>query len=168
MWQSKKRQPICLRFSMLVKLICVGKIKDDYLKEGINKYLKRIKPYANLSVFEVREGPTHDNAKNIVAEGKEILALIKENDYVVSLCISGVNLASPELASYVKHHYTYSSSPLTFVIGGAYGLSDDVIKRTDFKLSLGKNTYPYQLARLIFIEQLYRAFTIIKGQNYHQ
>ena len=152
---------------MEVKLICVGKIKEKYLTDGINEYLKRLNPYLKINLVEVKETNTLDLGKNIREEGLAILNNIG-NDFVVTLEINGKNLDSVALSEYIFNHYTYQEKTLTFVIGGSDGLSEEVRSRSNFKLSFGKMTFPHQLMRLMLVEQIYRAVMINNNHKYHK
>lgn len=152
----------------MIKIVCVGKIKEKYLQDGINEYLKRCSPFGKTIILEAKEVTTLDDDKNKKEEGKDILSLIKDDEFVISLEINGKELSSIELANLINEKFTYGDSNITFVIGGSTGLSDDVIKRANYHLSFGKNTYPHQLMRLILMEQIYRSFMIINNHKYHK
>ena len=152
----------------MIKIVCVGKIKEDYLVKGIEEYLKRCSPFSKISIIEAKEVNTLDEDKNKKEEGKEILSYIKDDEYVISLEIEGKMLTSVELANLINEKFTYGYSNITFVIGGSIGLSSDVIARANYHLSFGKNTYPHQLMRLILMEQIYRSFMIINNHKYHK
>ena len=151
-----------------INLIVVGKIKEKYLQDGIDEYLKRIKPFCNLKLIEVKESNFFETDKNLSSEASLILNYIKKDDYVVTLEIEGKMLTSVELAQKIESHYSYSPKTLTFIIGSIDGLSDEVKKRSDYKLSFSKMTFPHQLMRMIFLEQIYRALTIINNRKYHK
>ncbi len=151
-----------------INLIVVGKIKEKYLQDGIDEYLKRIKPFCNLKLIEVKESNFFETDKNLSSEASLILNYIKKDDYVVTLEIEGKMLTSVELAQKIESHYSYSPKTLTFIIGSSDGLSDEVKKRSDYKLSFSKMTFPHQLMRMIFLEQIYRALTIINNRKYHK
>ena len=152
---------------MNINLIVVGKIKEDYLESAISEYQKRIKPYCNLKIIEIKEINTIDTNKNLNMEADLILDNIKD-DYVVTLEIEGKELTSVELSQMIEKHYSYSDKVITFVIGSSCGLSNKVKNRSDYKLSFSKMTFPHQLMRVIFLEQLYRALTIINNIKYHK
>lgn len=152
---------------MEIKLICVGKIKEKYLVDGINEYIKRLNPYCKVNIIEIKEVNTNDINKNIDDEGQAILSNIN-NDYVVSLAINGNNLDSIAFSEFIYNHHVYHAKTLTFVVGGSNGLSDAVLKRSDYFLSFGKMTFPHQLMRLMFLEQLYRAVMIHHNHKYHK
>lgn len=153
---------------MDINLIVIGKIKEKYLVDAINEYTKRIKPFANLNIIELKEINSNDSNKNLILEGQDVLQNIRKEDFVITLEIGGKMLSSEELASYIQNHYTYSNKRLTFVIGSSCGLSDEVKMRSDYKLSFSKMTFPHQLMRVIFLEQLYRSFMIINNHKYHK
>ena len=152
---------------MDINLIVIGKIKEDYLVNAIKEYEKRIKPFCNLKVIELKEFNTGDIDKDLGNEALLILDNIKD-DYVVTLEIEGRELSSVEFSQMIEKHYSYSSKPITFVIGSSFGLSTIVKDRSDFKLSFSKMTFPHQLMRVIFLEQLYRALSIINNMKYHK
>lgn len=151
-----------------IKVICVGKIKEHYLADGIQEYKKRLNAFCNVQEIEVKEVNTDDTEKNIELEGENILNAIKPSDYVIALAILGKQLDSIEISKMIEEHYIYSTSVITFVIGGSNGLSDKVLARSNYKLSFGKVTYPHQLMRLILFEQIYRAMMIMNNHKYHK
>ena len=151
-----------------LELICVGKIKEKYLDDAICEYNKRIKPYCNLKITEIKEINTLDMNKNLIEEGKNILSYINDNDYVITLEIEGKMLDSVAYAKLIENHYTYDNRKIVFVIGSSDGLSNDVKERSNYKLSFSKMTFPHQLMRVIFLEQTYRAFAIINNIKYHK
>ena len=153
---------------MDVKLIVVGKIKESYLSEAIKEYVKRIKPLASLNIIEVKECTYNDMTKNLKEEAKLILSNINDNDFVVTLEIEGKELTSVELSEYISKHYLYNNKILTFIIGSSDGMDESVKKRSNYKLSFSKMTFPHQLMRVIFLEQLYRALSIINNMKYHK
>ena len=153
---------------MDINVIVVGKIKENYLRVGSEEYKKRIKPFCNLQIIEIKEITTADSCKNLKEEAKAILNNIKKEDYVITLEILGNSLDSVELAKFIQNHYLYSSRVLTFVIGSSDGLDEEVKKRSDYQLSFSKLTFPHQLMRMLFLEQIYRSLTIINNQKYHK
>lgn len=152
----------------MIKLICVGKIKERYLQDGISEYVKRLKPYCDLEIIEIKESTKNEKEKNILEEEKLILQKIKQSDYVVVLEINGVNLSSEDFARKVDELYSYHPGDIVFVIGGSDGLGQEINNRSNYRLSFGKNTYPHQLMRLIFVEQIYRCFMINHNTKYHK
>ena len=153
---------------MNINIVCVGKIKEDYLRNGIEEYKKRCLPFAKINIIEVKETNTLDEEKNKVEEGKEILSRIKDDEYVITLEINGKNISSVELASLIDDKVTYGASTITFIIGGSLGLASEVIERANYHLSFGKMTYPHQLMRLVLMEQIYRCFMINNNHKYHK
>lgn len=144
----------------MIKLICVGKIKERYLTEGIEDYFRRINKYHKLEIIEV------DDSVPDIEEGK-IIKYIDNRDYVITLEIDGNNLSSVELAEKIDKTFI-SNSNIIFIIGGSYGLSDNIKKRSNYKLSFSRMTFPHGLFRMIFLEQLYRSFKILNNETYHK
>lgn len=159
---------------MLIKIISVGKLKEKYLKQGIEEYSKRLSRYTKFEMIEVKDEPTKENASEtedeIVkdVEGRRILNKIKPDDYVYLLAINGQMLTSPELAKSMQSQMTQGKSTLVFVIGGSLGTSEAVNKRANKAISFGKMTLPHQLMRLVLTEQIYRAFRIQNNEPYHK
>lgn len=153
---------------MNIKILCIGKIKEKFYSDAIEEYKKRIKGFCNLSIVELKEINTDDVNKNIIQEGIEIQNAIKENDFVITLEILGKNIDSIALADLINNHFTYNSNDIVFVIGGSNGLSEDVLKRSNYRLSFGKMTFPHQLMRVILLEQVYRSMMIINNHKYHK
>lgn len=159
---------------MNITVIGVGKIKEKYLKLGIDEFSKRLSKYCKLDIVELddEKAPEKLSEKEMIMvkdkEGKRILSKIKDNSYVIALAIDGKNLSSEELADKISNLAVRGNSSITFVIGGSLGLSDEVMKRADYKLSFSKMTFPHQLMRLILLEQVYRAFRINNNEPYHK
>ncbi len=159
---------------MNIAIISVGKLKEKYLKMGIEEYTKRLGSYAKIDLIEVADEKAPENLSDadmeIVKkkEGERILAKIGADTYVIALAIEGKMKSSEQLADDLQSLMTYGRSKVAFVIGGSLGLHDDVMKRSDEKLSFSKMTLPHQLMKLVLIEQVYRAFRIIKGEPYHK
>lgn len=159
---------------MNINIVCVGKIKEKYLKLGIDEFKKRLSKYCKLDVIELddEKAPENLSDKEMLMikdkEGKKILSKVKANSYVIALAIDGKNLSSEELADTMSKLAVRGSSHITFIIGGSLGLSDDVLSRADYKLSFSKMTFPHQLMRLILLEQVYRAYRINNGEPYHK
>lgn len=157
-----------------INLIVLGKIKENYFKDAINEYKKMLKSYADLSIFEIMDEPCPENlsekdierVKNI--EGEKILSKIKDGAYVIALEIGGKSLDSVAFSHKINDLMIDYHSNITFVIGGSLGLSDEVLKRADYKLSFSKMTFPHKLMRVILMEQIYRAFRIINNHPYHK
>lgn len=156
---------------MNIKIIALGKIKEKFLKEGIDEFLKRLTPYASLEIVELIPIEIKDEnltAKILEQEGEKILAQIKSNSYVITLEIGGVNFSSEDFAKKLEEIGNQGIGELVFVIGSSCGIAKSVSKRADLKLSLSKMTFLHQFARLLLIEQIYRAFKIQKGETYHK
>jgi 23S rRNA (pseudouridine1915-N3)-methyltransferase len=159
---------------MKVTLICVGKLKEKYLTQGVEEYTKRLSRYCNLEIIELADEKTPDHASDTMEdmikqkEGDRILKVLKEDSYCIALAIEGIMLSSEELAGKIDALGVSGISHISFIIGGSLGLSDEVLKRADFKLSFSKMTFPHQLMRMILLEQIYRAYRIIKKEPYHK
>ena len=144
----------------MIKIICIGKLKEQYLKEGINDYQKRINKYHKLEIIELLDS-------NIDKEKELILKNISPKDYIITLDIEGTNISSKELAN--KLDKTFITNPnITFIIGGSDGLHQDIKKLSNYSLSFSKLTFPHGLFRLILLEQLYRSFKILNNESYHK
>lgn len=160
---------------MHIKIIGVGKIKEKFYTSAINEYLKRLTPYNKVSVIEVSDEPAGENLSEKELEqvkekeGERILKKIKDEDYVISLEILGKQMSSEAFADFIKDEMAKGfGRDMVFVIGGSNGLSKEVSKRSNYKLSFSKMTFPHQLMRLVLIEQIYRAFRIINNHPYHK
>lgn len=157
-----------------ITIITVGKIKDKYLKMGIDEFDKRLKPYAKLNLVEVADEKapeTLSGAEMEAVKRKEadrILAKIAADAHVIALAIEGKQQTSEELSANMESLMTYGKSKVCFVIGGSLGLHESVYKRSNALLSFSKMTFPHQLMKLILLEQIYRAFRIMKGEPYHK
>lgn len=159
---------------MDIKIISVGKLKEKYLKQGIEEYLKRLKPYAKVKIEEVPDEHAPENlseadkedVKN--KEGAKILNKLSTDTFVITLEIEGKMITSEAFAKKLDELATYGKSKIAFVIGGSLGLSDEVKSRSDFAISFSKMTYPHQLMRLVLLEQVYRGFKINRGEPYHK
>ena len=159
---------------MNITIVSVGKLKEKYLKMGIDEYVKRLGSYAKMELIEVpdEKAPEQlsDAEMEIVKkkEGERILAKLSPDTNVIALAINGKMKTSEEMAADIESLMTYGKSKIAFVIGGSLGLHDDVLKRADEKQSFGKMTLPHQLMKLVLIEQIYRSFRIMKGEPYHK
>lgn len=152
----------------MIRIICVGKIKENYISKGIDEYLKRLNGYQKIEIVELKEGNNIDITKTIKTEGEDILSKINSDDFVITLEIEGKMISSVELAEKIQNLLTYGKTKIDFIIGGSWGLSDEVKKRSNYALSFSKFSFPHQLMRLVLIEQIYRAFTIINNKEYHK
>lgn len=159
---------------MNITIVTVGKLKEKYLKMGIEEYVKRLGSYAKVEQVEVADEKAPENLSEadmeIVKrkEGERILAKIHPDAHVIALAINGKTRSSEEFAAHLNSLMTYGTSKIVFVIGGSLGLHDDVLKRANEQLSFGKMTLPHQLMKLVLVEQVYRGFRIIKGEPYHK
>lgn len=159
---------------MKISIVSVGKLKEKYLKQGIQEYLKRLGAYAKVDVIEVADEKAPENMSEAEMlevkrkEGERILSQIAPDTYVITLEINGKMLSSEQLAAKMDELATYGKSKIVFVIGGSLGISNDVQKRSDLALSFSKMTFPHQLMRLILLEQVYRGFRINRGEPYHK
>ncbi|GIO57499.1 23S rRNA (pseudouridine(1915)-N(3))-methyltransferase RlmH [Paenibacillus sp. SSG-1] len=159
---------------MLIQMIGVGKLKEKYLVQGIQEYAKRLTPYIKFQMVEVADEKAPDTLSDAEVsivkerEGERILAHIKESAHVIALAIGGQLWSSEELAAEIDRLGTYGTSHVVFVIGGSHGLSDQVLRRAQQRLSFGRMTLPHQLMRLVLVEQIYRAVKINRGEPYHK
>lgn len=156
---------------MKIKIIALGKIKEKFLKDGIDEFLKRLSPYTSIEIIELSPIEIKDEnllEKVLLQEGEKILANIKPNSYVITLEIKGKQLSSEEFAQKINEITISGQSELVFVIGSSCGISTIVSERADFKMSFSKMTFLHQFARLILTEQIYRAFKILKNETYHK
>ncbi len=158
---------------MTINIICVGKIKEEFFKNAAAEYEKRLSRFCNINIYNLPDKSIPDNPSDaqcesvLKAEGDLILKKIGKSDTVICLCIEGKMLSSEELSKKIKEIQNYSST-IDFIIGGSLGLSDEVKKRADFKLSLSPMTFPHNLARIMLTEQIYRAFKINNNESYHK
>lgn len=159
---------------MNVNIITVGKLKERYFREAVEEYSTRLSKYCKLNIEEVPDEKAPENLSPaqeqivIQKEGQGILKHVKEDTYVIALAIEGKQLSSVSFAHFINDLGIKGRSNITFVIGGSLGLSDEVLKRADYKLSFSPMTFPHQLMRVILLEQIYRGFKIIKGEPYHK
>ena len=159
---------------MNVTVVAVGKLKEKYWQEAVKEYSKRLGKYCRFNIIEIRESLLRGNPSVAdeeavkVAEGQEILSKIKSSDYVITLEIKGRGLSSTELAKRIDDLAIMGKSSIVFVIGGSLGLSQEVSRRADFKLSFSAMTFPHQMMRVILLEQIYRSFKIIRNETYHK
>ena len=159
---------------MRITLVTVGKIKEKFYQDAINEYAKRLSRYCKLDMIQVADEKTPDGAGEALEtqikekEGKRILENIKDGSFVIALAIDGTMLDSVELADKIEKWGISGVSQLVFVIGGSLGLSKEVLSRADYKLSFSRMTFPHQLARVMLLEQVYRAMQISSGGKYHK
>lgn len=157
--------------NMNIKIIALGKIKEKFLKEGVDEFLKRLTPYSSVEILEL--SPIEIKDENLVEkvldeEGEKILSLIKPSSFVVTMEIGGKMFSSEEFSVKIEELINEGVSELIFVIGSSCGLSKKVSARADLKMSMSKMTFLHQFARLILVEQIYRAFKIMKNEKYHK
>ncbi|MEC0244558.1 23S rRNA (pseudouridine(1915)-N(3))-methyltransferase RlmH [Paenibacillus chitinolyticus] len=159
---------------MHITIASVGKLKEKYLVNGIDEYVKRLGPYAKVQLVEVPDEKAPESMSPAeeqqvrAKEGERLLAKLAPDAYVVALAIDGEMWSSEQLAGSLDKLATYGRSQVAFVIGGSLGLSSEVLRRADAKLSFGRMTLPHQLMRLVLVEQVYRAFKINRGEPYHK
>ena len=159
---------------MNISVVTVGKLKEKYLKMGIDEYLKRLNSYAKVEFIEVADEKAPEELSELEMiqvkqkEGERILAKISQDTYVIALAINGKMQSSEELADTLDKLATYGKSKIAFIIGGSLGLSEEVLKRANEHLSFSKMTFPHQLMKLILVEQIYRAFRINRNEPYHK
>ena len=159
---------------MNITIVSVGKLKEKYLKMGIDEYVKRLGSYAKIELVEVPDEKAPEQLSQAEMEivkqkeGERILAKIGDGVHVVALAIDGKMKSSEEMAADIEKLMTYGTSKIAFVIGGSLGLHADVLKRADEKLSFGKMTLPHQLMKLVLVEQVYRSFRIMNNAPYHK
>lgn len=159
---------------MNITIIAVGKLKERYIKEAVGEYSTRLLKYCRLEIIEVpdeKAPETLSPAQELLVKDKEgqgILKHIKEDSYVIALAIQGKQLSSEDFAALINDLGIRGRSNIAFIIGGSLGLSDEVLKRADYKLSFSLMTFPHQLIRVILLEQVYRGYRIITGAPYHK
>ena len=144
----------------MIKIICVGKIKEKFYRDAIDEYMKRLSKYHKINIIEVMDS-------NKKTETTEILKKIDNKDYIITMEIEGKELSSLELSNLIDK--TFITNPnITFIIGGSDGLDDEIKKLSNYKLSFSKLTFPHQLFRVILLEQIYRSFKILNNETYHK
>ena len=159
---------------MKITILCVGKVKEKFYRDAIDEFCKRLSRYCKLDVIEVSDEKTEEQASENeirvvkIKEGERLLKNIKDDAYVIALCIDGKQLDSEELSQKIEKLGVSGVSHICFVIGGSLGLADEVIRRADYKLSFSKMTFPHQLMRVILLEQIYRSYRIMNHEPYHK
>ncbi len=157
-----------------VTIICEGKLKEKYLRDACAEYSKRLNGFCKLNIIELNPKKLSDNPSTaeienaLDSEGKEILSKIPSNAFVYAMCIEGKQMPSPKLAKEIENCAVLGKSNVVFIIGGSFGLSEAVKKSADVRLSMSEMTFPHQLARIMLLEQIYRAFQISSGGKYHK
>lgn len=159
---------------MKIEIISVGKVREKFIKLGIDEFKKRLQPYCTLALIDVRDeqAPEHLSEKELgrikKVEGERILQKVKEEAFVIALDVHGKQYSSEQLANRLEEISYLGKNKVTFIIGGSNGLSEEVLERANNRLSFSKMTFPHQLMKLILLEQIYRAFKIQKGEPYHK
>ena len=162
-----------LEENMKIKIYAIGKIKDFY-KLGCDEYVKRIKPYCNIEIIELKDEPLseHPHESEIIkaknSEGERVLKLLKDNEYLIALDLNKKEYDSVEFSQQISTKIEKNGGNLSFVIGGSYGLSDALKNRSNESISLSKFTFLHQMSRLILLEQIYRSFKILSNETYHK
>lgn len=144
----------------MIKIICIGSLKEKYLKEAIEDYLKRINKYHKIKIIELPDS-------NIDEEGDKIIKHLDNKDYIIAMDIDGTELSSTELSQKIDKTFITNSS-ISFIIGGSNGIRQDIKDKANYRLSFSKLTYPHGLFRLILLEQIYRSFKILNNETYHK
>lgn len=159
---------------LTVNIICIGKIKESYWREAIKEYSKRLTAFCKFNISELDEEKVNSNPNDaqiktiLDAEGKRIISRLSKNSFVIPMCIEGKLLSSTELSEKISQVPMLGKSSIDFIIGGSWGLSDEVKSKADLKLSMSKMTFPHQMARVVLCEQIYRAFEISTNGKYHK
>lgn len=158
---------------MKISIVASGKIKEKYLREGINEFVKRLKPFTQIEFLEINEEKMPDNPSpaqktaTLKAEGERLLKKVPRNSYLIVLDVSGKLISSEELSHKIDTLTLSGHSHITFLIGGAFGLSQEIRNRADERISFSRMTFTHQMIRLLLTEQIYRAFKISRGEKYH-
>ena len=151
----------------MIRIICVGKIKEKYLRDAIDEYSKRLSKYTKLEIIEVKDESIGNEKDILKKESISIDKYINDKDYNIVLAIEGEELSSKTFAKKLDNIFNYSSN-INFIIGGSLGIDDSIKEKANLKLSFSRMTYPHQLFRVILLEQIYRAFKIINNESYHK
>ena len=157
-----------------IDILCVGKLKETYLKDACDEYCKRLSKYCQLNIIELPEekipnNPSEKDIENvIIKEGKNIISQLKKESYKICLDLKGKQFSSEEFSNKIENISLNYTGYITFIIGGSHGLSEDVLKNSNELISFSKMTFPHQLFRVFLLEQIYRAFKIINNENYHK
>lgn len=151
----------------MIKIICIGKLKEKYLKEAEEEYLKRLKKYTAIELIELPDSIIDDEKIALEKEKDQILKNIKPKEYVITLEIEGKELSSIELADKIDKTLI-TNSDITFIIGGSYGIHSSIKESANYKLSFSKMTFPHQLFRILLLEQLFRSYKILNNEKYHK
>ncbi len=156
---------------MNIDIICVGKLKEKFFRDACAEYEKRLLAYCKIQITELAETPVSSDGeipRALESEGAKILAKIPKDVYIICMCVEGKNISSEELSSHISELKCRGKSRICVIIGGSNGICADIKKRADFRLSMSKMTFPHHLARVMILEQIYRAFKIEEGASYHK
>lgn len=152
-----------------INLYCVGSLKEDYLKAAVNEYKKRLSRYAQVEIIEIKEGKIDEAnlEKSLLIEDEPLIKRLKDQDYLITMDLHGDMVNSEDFSEMLSKLFDKGISPINFAIGGTYGLSENLRNRSNKRICLSKLTFTHQMTRIILLEQIYRAFKIIKGESYH-
>ena len=151
----------------MIKVICIGKLKENYLKDAEEEYLKRLKKYTNIELIELQDSNIDDEKIALEKEKELVEKQLTGKEYLVTLEIEGKELSSIELAEKLDKTFITNSN-ITFLIGGSYGIHPSIKEKSNFKLSFSKMTFPHQLFRILLLEQLFRSYKILNHEKYHK
>ena len=151
----------------MVKIIAVGSVKENYLREAIQEYMKRLSKYTNIEIIEVKDEGLLEKDKAMEQEADKIKKHLSSKDYIITMEIEGNQLSSIEFSKKIDN-ILLTNSNITFIIGGSYGLHEEIKKLSNYKLSFSKLTFPHQLFRIMLLEQIYRSYKILNNETYHK
>lgn len=151
----------------MIKIICIGKLKEKYLTDAQEEYLKRLKKYTTVELIELPDASIDDEKIALEKEKDQILKYLKPKEYLITLEIEGKELSSIELAEKIDKTFI-TNSDITFIIGGSYGIHPSIKEQSNFKLSFSKMTFPHQLFRILLLEQIFRSYKILNNEKYHK
>ncbi len=159
---------------LTINIVCIGKIKENYLKEAVAEYSKRLIKYCNLKLIELPDEKLPNNLSVAIEEDikqkecKNIIAHLKKDSYIICLDLKGKQLSSEEFSKKIEEISLNSNSSITFIIGGTLGLTKEILDISNESICFSKMTFPHQLIRVFLLEQIFRAFKISKGETYHR
>ncbi len=151
----------------MIKILCVGKIKENFFVEAIKEYTKRISKYTKLEIIEVSDSSLSTPSLNKLKDKEKLSKYIKDKDYVITMCIDGKSYNSEEFSKFIEKTEIINSN-IVFIIGGSDGLDEEIIKRSNNQISFSQLTFPHQLFRIFLLEQIYRAYKIRNNESYHK